>query len=88
MLLVHRAAELSRTGSRRRRCAAPRAGTSARPPALGRPRPARAGPGALGPPLIYQVLLGTQLVLHRAVLLGDPIVQLARVMGASQDARS
>jgi len=49
--------------SRRRRGAAPRAGDSARPPASGRPRPARAGPHALSLPLVYWAHPGTHEVL-------------------------
>jgi hypothetical protein len=52
---------------------APRAGDSARPPALGRPRPARAGPHALSPPLIYWAHPVPQLVLDGAVFLGGSL---------------
>jgi hypothetical protein len=61
------------SGSRRHRCAAPRAGDSARPPALGRPRPARAGPHTLCPPLVYWIYPATQTGIADAVFFGGPL---------------
>jgi hypothetical protein len=41
------------------------------------------GPGALGPPLINQAFLGTQLVLQGAVFLGDTMVPLTAAASRS-----